>query len=399
MKNFLIKTSLGLMVLGALGGLIFISGTVSQAAYNTPITSGLSNALTSTHLFVGNGSNVATDVALSGDATLANTGALTIGANAITTTKINANAVTYAKVQTMAAGTFLGNPTGSTATPQAVTVTGCTLSGTTYSCTAPTNVFVRTYFNNTGNLANSCTGLTSSPLAKQGDLCEVTTTNTNYILTNNVPGTASNWIAFLVPAPPVSSVNGAVGNITLTANNGLTYNTATEVDLGGTLTGDTEVDQASHYLSFPDNGGFGIGTNSGDVPTQALQVVGNEELDGAFMPGGANGLAGQVLTSTAGSTNTWTNGQLAHVIFTPTTGATVNLANNKYNAIDPTGAILALTVNFPSSPANNDIVEIKFDQGVTTVTYSGGTIVGGTTSAVLGQYIKFTYDTATSTWY
>jgi hypothetical protein len=41
-------------------------------------------ALTSTHLFVGNGSGVATDVALSGDATLANTGALTIGAGKVT---------------------------------------------------------------------------------------------------------------------------------------------------------------------------------------------------------------------------------------------------------------------------------------------------------------------------
>lgn len=39
---------------------------------------GLSSTLTSSHLYVGNGSNVATDVAMSGDATMANTGALTI---------------------------------------------------------------------------------------------------------------------------------------------------------------------------------------------------------------------------------------------------------------------------------------------------------------------------------
>ncbi len=36
-----------------------------------------SNALTNTHIFVGNGSNVATDVAMSGDCTIANTGAVT----------------------------------------------------------------------------------------------------------------------------------------------------------------------------------------------------------------------------------------------------------------------------------------------------------------------------------
>ena len=59
---------------------------------------GLSKTLASGNLFVGNVSNVATGVPMSGDATMANTGALTIAANAITTAKIlNAN-VTLAKL-------------------------------------------------------------------------------------------------------------------------------------------------------------------------------------------------------------------------------------------------------------------------------------------------------------
>lgn len=40
--------------------------------------SGISTTLTSGHILVGNGSNVATDVALSSDATMANTGAITV---------------------------------------------------------------------------------------------------------------------------------------------------------------------------------------------------------------------------------------------------------------------------------------------------------------------------------
>jgi hypothetical protein len=48
---------------------------------------GLSSALTSGHIFVGNGSNVATDVALSGDSTITNAGVMT-------NTKINGVAVT-----------------------------------------------------------------------------------------------------------------------------------------------------------------------------------------------------------------------------------------------------------------------------------------------------------------
>lgn len=55
-------------------------------------------ALTSAHLFVGSSLGVATDVALSGDATLANTGAMTIAALAVTSGKIAANAVTLAKL-------------------------------------------------------------------------------------------------------------------------------------------------------------------------------------------------------------------------------------------------------------------------------------------------------------
>lgn len=59
---------------------------------------GLSSTLSSGNIFVGSAGNVATGVAMSGDATMANTGALTIAANAITTAKIlNAN-VTLAKL-------------------------------------------------------------------------------------------------------------------------------------------------------------------------------------------------------------------------------------------------------------------------------------------------------------
>ncbi len=60
--------------------------------------SAVASALTSTHIFVGNGGGVATDVALSGDATLANTGAITIANSAISTAKIADNAVTGAKI-------------------------------------------------------------------------------------------------------------------------------------------------------------------------------------------------------------------------------------------------------------------------------------------------------------
>lgn len=54
--------------------------------------------LTDAHIYVGNASDEATDVAVSGDLTLANTGAFTIANNAITTAKILAANVTLAKL-------------------------------------------------------------------------------------------------------------------------------------------------------------------------------------------------------------------------------------------------------------------------------------------------------------
>lgn len=64
------------------------------------VASSSSIPLANGKILVGNASGVATAVTMSGDATLANTGALTVAANAITTTKIINAAVTKAKLET-----------------------------------------------------------------------------------------------------------------------------------------------------------------------------------------------------------------------------------------------------------------------------------------------------------
>ncbi|MGZ3774895.1 MAG: beta strand repeat-containing protein, partial [Pseudobdellovibrionaceae bacterium] len=73
------------------------AGLISKAEYDTFNTK-LGASLTSTQIFVGNTSNVATGVALSGDATISNAGALIIANNAVTSAKINNLAVTDAKI-------------------------------------------------------------------------------------------------------------------------------------------------------------------------------------------------------------------------------------------------------------------------------------------------------------
>ena len=84
---------------------------------------GSSSALTNAHIFVGNASNVATDVAVSGDATIANTGALTVGS-------IGGKAVTLANTVTTAGNFALTlTQTGATNVTLPTTGTLATLAG------------------------------------------------------------------------------------------------------------------------------------------------------------------------------------------------------------------------------------------------------------------------------
>jgi hypothetical protein len=95
----------------SLAELAYVKGVTSSI--QTQLGGKLTSTLTSANIFVGNGSNVATGVALSGDATISNTGSLTI-AN---------NAVTLAKMQTIPVNTILGNVSAGPIVP-------VTLSGT-----------------------------------------------------------------------------------------------------------------------------------------------------------------------------------------------------------------------------------------------------------------------------
>ena len=73
----------------------------NQLCFNgTPIES---NALTSAHILVGNASNVATDVAMSGDIAIDNTGATTIQPGVVTSAKIAATTIVNSNISASAA--------------------------------------------------------------------------------------------------------------------------------------------------------------------------------------------------------------------------------------------------------------------------------------------------------
>ncbi len=107
----------------------FTRNASTNAFVSLAANGGLSDTLSSGNIFVGSAGNVATGVAMSGDATMANTGAMTIAPNAITTAKILDANVTLAK---LAAGIapaavikFFGQATTvGGAASEAITVTG-----------------------------------------------------------------------------------------------------------------------------------------------------------------------------------------------------------------------------------------------------------------------------------
>jgi hypothetical protein len=113
----------------ALGTNLSFSGTTLNAT-----SGGAGNpGGTSNQIQYNNAGTAFSGFTMSGDATLAvSTGVITVGAGAITTAKIAGAAVTYPKIQNVAASSILGNPTGSPAAPSEITLgAGMSFSGTT----------------------------------------------------------------------------------------------------------------------------------------------------------------------------------------------------------------------------------------------------------------------------
>jgi hypothetical protein len=141
--------------------------------------------LASGSILVGNGSNVATAVPLSGDATLANTGVITI-ANGV---------VTFAKMQNIGTGVLLGRSTAGTGSIEQITLgAGLSISGGVISVTVGTTTKVS---------ASSSTNTTS---ASDQVIASMTTT----------PG-AGTYTVFFSASMNHTAANGAI-NYSIYAN-------------------------------------------------------------------------------------------------------------------------------------------------------------------------------------
>ena len=86
---------------------------------------------------------------------------------------------------------------------------------------------------------------------------------------------------------------------------------------------------------------------------------------------------------------------------TPTTGSTVTVGTTGYIqlVINPAGSLLALTVALPGSPQNGDVLELCSSQAITTLTMSGGTVIGALTTMAIGTFASYIFNSTAGQWF
>ena len=94
-------------------------------------------ALASGNILIGDSNGIVENRAVTGDVTISDTGVTSIGNDKVVTADILNSNVTYAKIQSVAANTILGNGTASSATVQEIATTG---TGNVVRATSPTLV-------------------------------------------------------------------------------------------------------------------------------------------------------------------------------------------------------------------------------------------------------------------
>lgn len=84
----------------------------------------------------------------------------------------------------------------------------------------------------------------------------------------------------------------------------------------------------------------------------------------------------------------------------PLTGATVTVAPGQTRIIiDPAGTLAALTLAFPATPSDGQLLYVSSSQIVTALTVTGATVVGGLTALVAAAGLRYVYSLTANKWF
>lgn len=192
-------------------------GRIAVAASQT------NNTLANTHILVGNASNVATDVALSGDAAMANTGAITVANGAITRAKMSIAAALISKSVMMAVVPASATPTINAYVRMA---NAGTISGVKSVCsdtlaTSDTNYLTFTITNLTGTKVILLADATNTTKATGGAAWTANTSRTHALTATgaDLVVAAGDWLKITATGTgtPANAVNASSFDIEITA--------------------------------------------------------------------------------------------------------------------------------------------------------------------------------------
>lgn len=302
---------------------------------NQAIPSGGTGSLSAGHIFVGNVSNVATDVALTGDGSMSSSGVLTI-------TKLNGTSLAGLSTGLLKNTTGTGVPSIATAGTDYTLLNGTgyvKMSGTTASYNATIDNSDLT--NSSITIAGNSTALGGS--VTQDDITGLSSTGIIKRTGANTLATATSGTDY---APPTSGAsilygNGSGGFSNVTIGSGLSFSAGSLSSTSGTVA------TFSEMLAGTNNTHFGSPLSIRYVSQRVFNVEAYGAVhDGRYLTGGLTTTNGSATVSTSDGATPFTVSDVGKIILIPgagASGATLKTTIATYNGTN--SVILSTTAS------------------------------------------------------